>query len=94
VSPDALRAAIAADCPHRLDDYDRHLAGFDTRGWIVGPAFIQLWRIEHAISSQPAVEGELDRLYRQAEDSADYATAKDYLEQASSIRHKIAKGLK
>ncbi|GAA3267986.1 hypothetical protein [Streptomyces lavendulae] len=89
MTADELRAAIAADCPHRLIDFDRHLAA------IPAPtaAFIRLWRIEHAISSQPAIEAELDRLDRLAADSSDYATAKDYLEQASRIRHEIAEGL-
>lgn len=88
-SADELRAAIAADCPHRLDDYDGHLAGRQPTA-----AFVRLWRIEHAISSRPDVEQQLDQLYRQAEDSADYAEVKALLEQASRIRHEIAEGLK
>lgn len=89
MTPDELRAAIAADCPHRLVDYDRHLNGRQPTA-----AFVRLWRIEHAISSQPDLEQQLDSLYRQAENSADYATAKGYLEQASRIRHEITEGLK
>ncbi|MGW9371150.1 hypothetical protein ACWGVR_14205 [Streptomyces xanthophaeus] len=86
---DDLRAAIAADCPHRLVDYDRHLAGRQPT-----PAFVRLWRIEHAISSQPDIEAELGRLNGLAEDCPDYAGAKSYLEQASRIRHQISEGLK
>lgn len=93
MTPDALRAAIARDCPHRLVDFDAHLAAFAARGWTVGPAFTELWRQEHAISSRPDAEAQLDQLYRQAQVSADYPTAKSYLEQASQLRHKIAKGL-
>lgn len=89
MTPDQLRAAIAADCPHRLVDYDGHLAGRQPTS-----AFIHLWRIEHAISSRPDLEQQLDSLYRQAQNSADYAEAKALLEQASQIRHKIAEGLK
>jgi hypothetical protein len=89
VTPADLRAAIAADCPHRLPDYDRHLADRQTT-----PAFVQLWREEHAISSRPEVEAELDGLYRQVETSADYQEIKGLLEQASQIRHKIREGLK
>ena len=55
MTPDQLRAAIAADCPHCLPDYDRHLAGRKAT-----PAFIRLWRIEHAISSRPDLEQQLD----------------------------------
>ena len=79
-----LRAAIAADCPHRLIDYDRHLAGRQPTA-----AFIRLWRIEHAVSSQPETEAQLDELYQQAQDSDAAATAKALLEQVSRIRHDI-----
>lgn len=89
MTDDPLRDAIARDCPHRLVDYDQHLAGRQSTA-----AFIQLWREEHAISSHAAVEARLDRLYRQAQTTSDYATAKDYLEQASRIRHEIREGLK
>lgn len=89
MTPADLRAAIAADCPHRLIDYDRHLAGRQPT-----PGFIQLWRQEHAVSSRPEVEQQLDRLYRQAQDSSDYAEVKACLEEASRIRHEIAEGLK
>jgi hypothetical protein len=89
MTSDDLRAAIAADCPHRLPDYDGHLAGRQTT-----LAFVQLWREEHAISSRPEVEAELDGLYRQVETSADYQEIKGLLEQASQIRHKIREGLK
>lgn len=89
MTPDQLRAAIAADCPHRLVDYDGHLNGRQPT-----VAFVRLWRIEHAISSQPDLEQQLDQLHRQAEDSADYAEVKALLEQASRIRHEIAEGLK
>lgn len=83
-----LRDLIDRDCPHRRDDLDRHLAGRDAT-----PADLRLWRTEHAISSQPAVEARLDSLYRQAADSDDYPTAKRLLEQASRIRHNITEGL-
>lgn len=89
MTPDQLRAAIAADCPHRLVDYDQHLAGRQPTA-----GFIQLWREEHAISSQPDLEQQLDGLYAQAQDSDDYATAKSLLEQASRIRHNNREGLK
>lgn len=85
---DQLRAAIDRDCPHRLPDYDGHLNGRTPT-----PAFIRLWRIEHAISSQPAIEAQLDSLYRQAADSTDHTTAKRLLEQASQLRRDITEGL-
>lgn len=94
MTPDQLRAAIARDCPHRLVDYDRHTARFKVRGWRFGPALVAYWRIEHAISSQPNVERQLDHLYRQAQDGSDYAQVKGYLEQASRIRHQITEGLR
>lgn len=87
-TPDQLRAAIERDCPHRLDDYDRHLAGREPT-----PAFIQLWREEHA-ASRPDVEAELDRLYRQAADGRDRDEVMRLLEQASQIRQTIREGLK
>lgn len=31
MTPDDLRAAIAADCPHRLVDIDAHLAAYQAR---------------------------------------------------------------
>ncbi|MET9467415.1 hypothetical protein ABZY44_21930 [Streptomyces sp. NPDC006544] len=65
MTPDQLRAAIAADCPHRLADYDRHLDAFKVRGWQPGPAFIQLWREEHA-ASQAGVDAELEASQRRA----------------------------
>lgn len=65
MTPDELRAAIAADCPHRLDDYDRHRAA---AGRNEG-AFLALWRTEYAVSSQPDVEARIDQLYAQAVDS-------------------------
>lgn len=89
MTPADLRAAIAADCPHRLDDHDRHLNGRQPTA-----AFVWLWRIEHAISSQPDVEAQLDRLYRRVENSADYTEIKSLLEQASSIRYQIREELK
>ncbi|MFE2326101.1 hypothetical protein ACFXD5_19600 [Streptomyces sp. NPDC059385] len=88
MTPDQLRAAIAADCPHRLVDYDRHLASRQPTA-----ADVQLWRIEHAISSRPDLEAQLDELDRQAQDTSDYAEAKSCLEQTSRIRHQIAEGL-
>lgn len=89
MTPNQLRAAIAADCPHRLVDYDSHLAGRQPT-----VAFVRLWRIEHAISSQPDIEARLDQLYRQAADSADRDEVKARLAQASRIRHEITEGLK
>lgn len=88
MTPDQLRAAIAADCPHRLVDYDRHLAGRQPT-----PAFTRLWRIEHAISSRPALEQQLDDLDRQAHNTRSGSEALALLEQASCIRHQIAEGL-
>lgn len=90
MTPDELRAAIAADCPHRLDDHDDHLADISQPT----PAFIQLWREEHAVSSRPDLEQHLADLYAQAQDSSDYAIAKQRLEQASRIRHNIREELK
>lgn len=84
-----LRALIDRDCPHRRADLDRHLAGRDAT-----PADLRLWRTEHAISSQPAIEAQLDSLYRQAADSTDHTTAKHLLEQASQLRHNITEGLR
>lgn len=89
MTPDQLRARIAADCPHRLDDYLAHLAGREPT-----PGVIRLWREEHAVSSRPDIEAELDWLYRQAADGDDYAEIKECLKRASHIRHKIREGLK
>lgn len=89
MTAEEIRAAIARDCPHRLPDYDAHLAGRQPT-----TAFLELWRREHAISSRPDVEAELDRLYRRAQDSADYNEAKSCLAAASRIRAEIAEGPK
>lgn len=94
MTPDELRAAIARDCPHRLDDYDRHAALFEARRWSFGSAVLAYWQREHAISSRPDIEERIDSLYRQAQDCDDYAIAKSYLDQAARIRHEIAEGLK
>ncbi|MEU9415200.1 hypothetical protein [Streptomyces sp. NPDC048272] len=93
-TPDALRAAIAADCPHRLDDFDRHAAAFEARGWQIGPAFIELWRREHAVSSRPRVEKRIDRLYRAAQKTRSSQRARRLIAKAARIRHEIAEGLK
>lgn len=89
MTPAELRAAIAADCPHRLADYDGHLAGRQPTD-----AFLQLWREEHAISSRPRLERRLDRLYRRAQKTRYARRANRLLERASRIRHEIAEGLK
>ena len=89
MTADELRAAITRDCPHRLVDFDGHLAGRPATD-----AFIRLWRIEHAISSRPAIEAELGRLHGLAEDCPDYAGAKNHLEQVSRIRREITEGLR
>ncbi|MCX4543810.1 hypothetical protein [Streptomyces sp. NBC_01565] len=94
MTPDDLRAAIAADCPHRLPDYDGHLAHFEARRWQPGPAFVELWRQEHAISSRPDVEAELDRLYRRAQATRFGWRARRLIAKTSRIRHEITKGLK
>lgn len=86
---DQLRAAIARDCPHRLPDYDGHLAAIDQ----ATPAFIRLWRIEHAISSQPAVEQQVTDLYEQIQNTDTKAEAGPLFEEISRIRHSITEGL-
>lgn len=84
MTPDQLRAAIAADCPHRLDDYDRHLDGRQpTR------AFLVLWHEEHAISSDPKLEARHDRLYQAAVATDSLARAKACLEAARRIRARV-----
>ncbi|KIF02222.1 hypothetical protein PL81_31125 [Streptomyces sp. RSD-27] len=89
MTPDELRAAIARDCPHRLVDYDQHV-GLQ----MPTEAVTRLWRIEHAISSRPWIEQQLDALYRRAEASDDYDEIKACLAEASRIRHEAAEGLK
>jgi hypothetical protein len=84
VTADPLRDRIAADCPHRLPDYDRHLASRP-----VTPAFRVLWAIEHRISSQPRLEARLDRLYRRAQKTRSIRRAKRILAKTSRIRHDI-----
>lgn len=88
MTADELRAAIARDCPHRLPDYDRHLAGHQPT-----EAFIRLWRIEHAISST-GLEARIRDLYRQAQDSRDITEGRALLAEASRIRREAAEGLK
>ncbi|KOU50549.1 hypothetical protein ADK55_18575 [Streptomyces sp. WM4235] len=94
MTPAELRAAIARDCPHRLDDYDRHAAAFEARGWPLGLAFAEFWRQEHAISSRPRVEERIDRLYRAAQRSRFVWRARRLMTKASRIRGKILEGLK
>ncbi|MFG2412317.1 hypothetical protein [Streptomyces goshikiensis] len=89
MTPDDLRAAIAADCPHRLADYDAHLAG---RAPTTGD--IQLWREEHAISSQPAIEQQIAGLYERIQDTDTREQALPLFEEISRIRHEIREGLK
>ncbi|MFD6180096.1 hypothetical protein [Streptomyces goshikiensis] len=89
MTPDGLRAAIAADCPHRLADYDAHLAGRQPTA-----GFIQLWREEHAISSQPDVERQIADLYERIQDTDTRDQALDLFEEISRIRHETTKGLK
>ncbi|MFJ7269384.1 hypothetical protein ACIQV3_22530 [Streptomyces sp. NPDC099050] len=89
MTPDQLRAAIAADCPHRLPDYDGHLAGRQPT-----TAFLRLWRIEHAISSRPRLEARIDRLYRRAQKTRSVWRSQRLIAKASRIRHQITRGLK
>lgn len=88
MTPAELRAVIAADCPHRLDDYDRHLNGRQPTA-----AFIRLWRIEHAISSRPRIERRIARLYRRAQKTRSVRRFRRLIAKASRIRHQITKGL-
>ncbi|GAA3384420.1 hypothetical protein [Streptomyces racemochromogenes] len=94
MTADELRAAIARDCPHRLVDYDAHLANFARHGWPITKAFCEFWRQEHAISSQPRVEARIDRLYRRAQKSRYRWQVRRLTAKASRIRHEITKGLK
>lgn len=80
-----LRAAIAADCPHRLTDYDTHLAAISQPT----PAFLHLWRIEHATSSNPTLEQQLHDLEHQAA-RADADEGRRLLAEYSRIRREIA----
>ncbi|MFJ3878030.1 hypothetical protein ACIPW5_11280 [Streptomyces sp. NPDC090077] len=89
MTTDPLRDAIARDCPHRLADYDGHLAGRQPT-----PAVTRLWRIEHAISRDPALETWFDEQYRAAQDTDDYTEAKARLEATSQRRAEITEGLK
>ncbi|MCX4801749.1 hypothetical protein OG594_08805 [Streptomyces sp. NBC_01214] len=88
MTPDELRAAIAADCPHRLDDFDGHLADRAPT-----EAFVRLWRIEHAISSRPAVEQQIADLYEQIQTTDTREQAMPLFEEISRIRHEISEGL-
>ncbi|MFI5831040.1 hypothetical protein ACIA6C_27965 [Streptomyces sp. NPDC051578] len=83
MTADPLRDAIAADCPHRLDDYDQHLAGRQ-----LTPAFQILWRMEHRISSSD-LEQKINDLYRRAEASLTREEARSYFEQVSQIRNQV-----
>ena len=85
MTADALRTAIAADCPHRLPDYDRHLAAIGQPT----VAFLRLWQTEHAISRQPAVEQQLHNLEQQAA-SASVEEGRRLLAEYSRIRREIA----
>lgn len=89
MTPNQLRAAIAADCPHRLGDYDQHRAGRQPTA-----GFIQLWREEHAISSRPRIERRIDRLYRRAQKTRSVWRSRRLIAKASRIRHNIREGLK
>lgn len=86
--PDSLRSAIARDCPHRLIDYDRHQAAIGQST----PASEWLWRIEHAISSQPDLEAQLTALEQLAQES-DRDDSAALLEQVSRLRSKAREGL-
>lgn len=89
MTPDELRAAIAADCPHRLIDHDSHLATIGR----ATPAYIQLWREEHAISSRPRIERRIARLYRRAQKTRSVRRFRRLIAKASRIRHQITKEL-
>lgn len=79
-----LRAAIARDCPHRLPDYDRHLAGREPTA-----AFLVLWHVEWRISSSRWLEWRLDRLHRAAARSRTRRQAIRRLKKASQIRARV-----
>ncbi|MFF1341100.1 hypothetical protein ACFVYT_24805 [Streptomyces sp. NPDC058290] len=90
MTPDALRAAIAADCPHRLDDYDWHRDAF-------GPnedAFLALMRTEYAISRNPTLEARINDLHAQAEQAETRAEVIACFQEISRIRREAAEGLK
>lgn len=78
-----LRAAIARDCPHRLPDYDRHLAGHEPTA-----AFLVLWHVEWRLSSGP-LEEQIHNLYARAQASETREEARRYFEQVSRIRRQV-----
>jgi hypothetical protein len=90
MTPDALRAAIAADCPHRLDDYDRHRAALGNND----AALLALMLPEYAISRDPALKARTAELYAQAEDAASHAETMARFEEISRIRRQATEGLK
>ncbi|MFD8577360.1 hypothetical protein ACFV1H_18755 [Streptomyces virginiae] len=82
---DELRAAIARDCPHRLDDYDRHQAAARARGWEPTYAARVHWWTEHHISADPALEEQYYGLYEQAAGSDTRDEALRLIGEASRI---------
>ncbi|MER7734125.1 hypothetical protein ABTX80_24860 [Streptomyces erythrochromogenes] len=88
MTADALRAAIAADCPHRLNDYDRHRQAARFPGEPTH-AFRVLWWTEHHISADPALAAQIDGLYRQAQDSATREEALGIFAQVNEIRDAV-----
>lgn len=89
MTPDELRAAITRDCPHRLDDYDRHRAAAGRNL----TAFLALWRTEYAVSSQPDVEARIDRLYAQAVDSDSRDAAMAVFVEVNRIREQAVQAI-
>ncbi|MER6488776.1 hypothetical protein ABT264_35170 [Streptomyces virginiae] len=82
---DELRAAIARDCPHRLDDYDDHRAAALARGWGQTYATRIHWWTEHHISADPNLEERYYGLYEQAAGSDTRDEALRCIEEASRI---------
>ncbi|MFD8291579.1 hypothetical protein ACFV2B_25610 [Streptomyces lavendulae] len=88
----ALRAAIAAHAPQLLADFDANWRAkiADTYDIGAGPAFLARWWGEYALARDPELDHHVRDLEQRAAECADPDKARDLLEDASRIHHRVA----
>lgn len=92
-TPRALRIAIAEHAPKLLVDFDRHWRRdiADAYDLAPVPAFLARWWGEYALARDSRLEAEVHALEDAAGKEADYARAKEMIEEAGRLRRAAAK---
>lgn len=88
----ALRAAIAAHTPQLLADFETNWRAKIAETYDIGaaPAFLARWWGEYALARDPELDHHVRDLEERAAECTDPDKAKDLLEEASRIHHRLA----